>query len=90
MSHWVYILYSESTGTYYRGQTDDLKDRLTRHNSGWEKSTKRGIPWQLSWVIEKEDRAEAIKLERKLKNLSKERLIKFIKKYSEGSRVLTP
>ncbi|MEZ4783712.1 MAG: GIY-YIG nuclease family protein [Candidatus Kapaibacterium sp.] len=30
----VYILQSESTGTYYVGQTQDVHKRLLRHNAG--------------------------------------------------------
>jgi putative endonuclease len=78
MSYWVYIIYSESTDSYYKGQTDNLTERLIRHSSGWEKSTKYGAPWKLIWSTEKVDRSSALKLEKKLKNLSRIRLIKFI------------
>jgi hypothetical protein len=30
----VYVLYSRSLEKYYVGQTNDLEDRLKRHNSG--------------------------------------------------------
>ena len=81
MPYWVYILYSESSDTYYKGQTDDLWERLNRHNNGWEKSTKHGVPWSLIWSTVMEERSSALNLERKLKNLTRERLIKFIQKY---------
>ena len=84
MRYWVYIIYSESTDSYYKGQTDDLDDRLSRHNHGWEKATKSGIPWELVWKCEKPDRASALRLERKLKNLSRDRTRQFILKYKEG------
>jgi putative endonuclease len=81
MNYYVYILYSPSTDTYYKGQTSNLTERLSRHNNGFEKATKHGAPWQLVWSTIKETRGEAITLERKLKNLSRERTIQFIKKY---------
>ena len=84
MGYWVYIIYSPSTDGYYKGQTDDLTDRLSRHNHGWEKATKAGIPWHLVWDCQKPDRSSAVRLERKLKNLSKERTRQFIIKYSDG------
>jgi len=31
MSFWVYIIYSESIDSYYKGQTDDLSERIRRH-----------------------------------------------------------
>ena len=90
MSHWVYILYSESTDSYYKGQTDDLQERIKRHNKGWEKSTQNGIPWEIVWCTEKESKSSAMILERKLKNLSRSKLIRFMEKYSEGRGPLTP
>ena len=81
MSYTVYILYSPSTDSYYKGQTSDLEDRIRRHNAGCEKATKHGIPWKLALTIPKESKGEALFLERKLKNLSRERTIQFIQKY---------
>ena len=56
----VYILYSKSTDHYYVGQTDNLDRRLTQHNSGYSKSTKKGIPWELLCTEEYFDRSAAI------------------------------
>ena len=81
MSYFVYILYSPSTDSYYKGQTSNLEERLSIHNSGYEKATKYGAPWQLVWSATKETRGEALKLERKLKNLSRKRTIQLIEKY---------
>ncbi|MBK6266465.1 GIY-YIG nuclease family protein [Marivirga sp. S37H4] len=79
----VYILYSEKIDQFYRGQTKDLNDRLKRHNKGIEKFTQNGTPWRLMWSTIKETRSESLKLETKLKNLSRERLIRFMLKYKE-------
>ncbi|KJF44645.1 GIY-YIG nuclease family protein [Draconibacterium sediminis] len=84
MSYFVYILYSPSADVYYKGQTSDISERLKRHNSGREKATKHGIPWELVWATNKATRGEALKLERKLKNLSRERTTQFIQKYKVG------
>ena len=82
MFYYVYILYSESTDTYYKGQTENLEERVERHNHGYEKSTKRGLPWTLVWSTGKADRSSAVRLEHKLKNLSKRKLVEFIDKNS--------
>ena len=82
MSHWVYIIYSASTDTFYKGQTDNLLERINRHNNGWEKSTQHGSPWELVWKTEKPDKSSAMKLEKKLKHLTRKRLEEFIRKYS--------
>jgi putative endonuclease len=82
MPYAVYILRSDLHDRYYIGQTENLHDRFKRHNAGTEKATAPFMPWILLWQTEKSTRAEAVSLERKLKNLSRQRLIAFIEKYS--------
>lgn len=82
MPFFVYILYSESADKYYKGQTNNLEDRLKRHNAGSEVATAKGRPWKLVWSTEKESRSEAIILEKKLKNMNRLKLKFFIDKYS--------
>ena len=82
--YWVYILFSEKYNKFYIGQTNNMKERLRRHNSGSEKATKPYIPWTLKISLEKEDRATAMSLEKKLKNLSKSRILQFIEKYGNS------
>jgi len=81
MKFYVYILFSEGHDKFYVGQTNNVEARLKRHNSGRSKYTKPYIPWLMICSIEKESRAQAMELERKLKNLSKDRLKKFAEKY---------
>jgi putative endonuclease len=83
MSHSVYIIYSESLDKFYKGQTNDLSVRIMRHNMKYEKATQNGAPWILIWSTTKLSRSSAIILERKLKNLTRKRLIDFILKYPE-------
>ncbi len=87
MSYYVYILFSKSTKTFYKGSTNEYLDRINRHNNGEEISTKHGSPWILIWETEKQTRSEAIILEKKLKNLSCERTIQFILKYIDDIKV---
>jgi len=82
MRYFVYILYSETFDKFYIGQTNNVIDRLRRHNSGFENATAPYLPWLLIWHAEKESRTESMSLEKKLKNLSKDRLRQFIQKYS--------
>jgi len=84
MAYIVYILYSPSTDEFYRGHTGDIKQRLKRHNSGYELSTKHGKPWIILWFVEEANRGEAQILEGKLKNLSRNRLIRFMEKQLEN------
>ena len=57
----------ENRPKYYVGHTQDLDDRLKRHNAGEGKFTKAGIPWELRWKLECKTRSEAIILENKIK-----------------------
>ncbi len=82
----VYVLWSESLQRFYVGQTQDLNRRIYRHNKGWEKSTRKGRPWELKHSIKVSDRGEAMRLEKKLKNLSQKRLKRFIEKHGGLSR----
>ncbi len=71
----VYILYSSSLKKHYVGQTKDLKNRLYRHNKGYEKFTKNGCPWILLWNKQVENRTDAVRLERKIKSRGAKRFI---------------
>ena len=68
MKYNVYILHSLSKDRYYIGQTQDIEDRIIRHNSGRSKSTKYGIPWKLVYKKEFGTRSEAMIYENKLKS----------------------
>ncbi|WP_348824081.1 GIY-YIG nuclease family protein [Flavobacterium aestuarii] len=63
----VYILFSKSSLKYYTGQTNNIQNRLQRHNSGLSLSTKNGKPWDLIYSIEVSTRSEAMLLEQKIK-----------------------
>jgi len=80
--YYVYILFSEKLSKYYIGQTNNIDERLKKHNSGYEAFTSKGTPWKLQWKTEKATRSEAVELEQKLKNLSQKRLQQFMKKYN--------
>ena len=84
MAATVYIIYAADYDRYYIGQTQNLHERLKRHNAGTEKATAPYIPWNILWTTEKSTRAEAVQLERKLKNLSRERLRAFIEKHTSN------
>ena len=67
----VYILYSETKSKYYVGQTNDLQNRLDRHNSAQGTSTKHGIPWKVVYSIQVSTRTEAMLLENKKERYKK-------------------
>ena len=57
---------------------------MYHHNHGESAYTLIGIPWILIWITLKVTKYEAEELEQKLKNLSRVRKIRFMKKYSDG------
>jgi len=65
---YVYIIYSEKIDGYYTGITDDIERRLERHNQGWRRFTKRGIPWKVVYTEKFETKSDALDRERKIKN----------------------
>ncbi len=83
--YFVYILYSEKLNKYYKGYTNNVEERLKRHNRGYEIFTSRGVPWTLKLVLEKLTEREAIQLENKLKNLNRKRLEEFIIRHGSSN-----
>ena len=63
----VYILKSKIIDRHYIGQTSNLEERLTHHNSPRAKWTKRYQPWELVYSEEHLTRSEAMKRESELK-----------------------
>ena len=66
--YYVYVLLSERDGKFYTGSTNDLKRRLSEHNSGKVKSTLKRQPFSLIYyeACKKED--DARRRERYLKS----------------------
>jgi putative endonuclease len=68
MSFIVYILYSPSQDRYYVGHTQNLDDRLSRHNQGRSKYTKSGAPWELKYREVYSCRSDAMFREQQIKS----------------------
>jgi putative endonuclease len=72
----VYVLKSESHGTFYYGHSADLEARLKRHNSGKVRSTKSKRPWKVHYVEEVPTKSEAYKRELFFKSIDGYRFLK--------------
>ncbi len=57
---YLYIIKSKITSSYYIGHTKDVHRRLEYHNAGYNKSTKRHLPWELVYYEEYSTRSEAV------------------------------
>jgi putative endonuclease len=67
MPFYVYILYSQSIDSYYVGQSENLADRLYRHNNSGSKSTKKANDWTIVYQRPFETRALAMAEEKRIK-----------------------
>ncbi len=67
MSCYVYFLYSKQRRQFYVGVSNDVTDRLKRHNNGESLSTKSCRPWMLLHTISCADKSVAMQLEMKIK-----------------------
>ena len=64
---YVYILKCADNKTYV-GCTDNIEDRLKRHQSGWVPATKNRLPVQLETYIVFKDKYRAYDFEKYLKS----------------------
>ena len=80
MKFYVYVIYSKSKDKYYTGYCEDISTRVQKHNFGSTPSTKSGIPWELVYFEEFDNKSDAIKREKEIKKKKSriyiERLIK--------------
>lgn len=65
---YVYILQSDLGDHFYVGLTDDLQDRLTKHNNGEISHTVKHKPWRIKTAVAFTNRDRAAAFERYLKS----------------------
>ncbi|MBF9252044.1 GIY-YIG nuclease family protein [Pontibacter sp. 172403-2] len=78
MGYYTYILYSEKLDRYYIGSCEDMEVRIMQHNSGRNKSTKGGIPWQIKHTETFETRLTAISREIGIKKKKSRKYIEWL------------
>ncbi|MFA4819115.1 MAG: GIY-YIG nuclease family protein [Patescibacteria group bacterium] len=64
----VYILQNQLNRKYYVGHTENLKQRLMRHNKGLVRSTKNGVPWAVIYTEKFSSKSGAYKRELQIKS----------------------
>ena len=68
---YVYILQSNmDSKRYYTGITDNIEERLTKHNAGEVKHTSKYRPWRIKTYVAFTDEKRAFEFERCLKSSS--------------------
>ena len=79
MDHFVYLLLTKTNNKYisYVGYTNNLKDRLKKHNSSKGAKFTRGRSWNLIYFKKYNSKKKALQEEWKLKkNYKKRKIIK--------------
>ncbi|KKP93790.1 MAG: Excinuclease abc c subunit domain protein [Parcubacteria group bacterium GW2011_GWA1_36_12] len=72
---YTYILKSEKNNSFYIGSCEDLEIRISLHNKGLVKSTKRYIPWEIVHKEEYRLLKDAKERELQIKSWKKRRAI---------------
>ena len=75
----VYAIKSKNRNYIYVGLTSNLEERLQRHNSGREKTTRTYWPFELIYLEDQPTREEARKREKYLKSGVGKEFLKKIK-----------
>ena len=66
--YYIYLIQSKIDDSKYVGYTNNLEDRIKRHNTGKEKYTKNKKPWKLIYYSAFRSRKEATDFEKYLKS----------------------
>lgn len=74
--YFVYFIQSQTNGDLYIGSTEDVENRLRRHNAGRVKSTKPNKPWKLIGFKEFTTRSEAVRIEKFFKQHQQKEILK--------------
>ena len=76
MKYAVYILFSAKRDRYYIGYTsDDLVNRLKKHNSNHKGFTGKINDWEIVYVSYYNSKLEALQREKEIKNWKSRKLI---------------
>jgi putative endonuclease len=85
MTYFVYIIESLKDGSYYIGSTQNLSERIERHNRGRSTYTKSKRPWELVYTEELPDRSSAMKREKEVKSKKSKEYIEHLLRASRQS-----
>jgi len=85
MAYYLYIIQSSLDDSFYVGTTQNLEERILRHNQGRSKYTKAKRPWILVHCEKHPDRSTAMKREYAIKRRkSKDYIAKLVEEFSSG------
>ena len=82
----LYILQSEKDGSYYIGYTENLHQRLEKHNAGESQYTSGKCPWKIAYFENGLTKSEAIKREKQIKRMKSRKYIEELVRMQRSSR----
>ena len=78
MPFFVYIIQSEVDGSFYKGFSENVFNRLEHHNAGKSSYTSNKVPWKLVYYEQHQDKKSALIREKNLKKADRLRIIALI------------
>jgi len=84
---YVYAISSRYKEYIYVGFTENLYDRIQRHNNGYERTTKSFAPFNLIFKEKCENRSEARRREKYWKSGCGKEQLKIIKNKNNGQSI---
>jgi len=90
MKHFVYIIYSDSKDRFYIGETVNVEERISQHNSGYYdlSYSKQAKDWKLFWKLECNSRKQAIQIEKHIKKMRNRKYYHNLRYYPEIAQKL--
>ena len=84
--HYVYMVECKH-GTYYTGYTNDIDQRIKKHNEGKGAKYLRGrAPVRLVWLKKFVDKSSALRYEIQVKKLTKEQKNELVRGYRRKNK----
>ena len=74
----VYIIYSSSLDQYYTGHTENIENRLFRHNNSGSKASKKAKDWVLKYTEEFSTKPKAVIRELEVKRKKSRKYIELL------------
>jgi len=78
MPYFVYIIYSLALDQYYIGHTENIQDRLFRHNNSGSKSTKKANDWRLVYTQQFDSKSAANQRELEIKRKKSRKYVEWL------------
>jgi len=78
MTYCLYIIYSPFLDQFYIGHSQDIDDRIFRHNNSGSKATKKSNDWKLVYTEIFNTKAEAMRRELEIKRKKSRKYIEWL------------